>query len=315
MKLLASAHPAIARYLDAITPPCETPPPRDSLFLPSITEGIYDNLIGVRSSHLKSILRSDDHFIHKITAPYETTKSQNFGVLCHHSILYPDEKLPILEIPDDLNLNSKEGRETKTVAAEEGLIIVRKYDIERISAIKEVIHSDEELSKGITSGFKEASISVTVPVNTGDTTHYLRIKARFDCIVHGDFFIDLKFTADARPDAWVWRVKDFMYNLQASHYLNVWNHAVRDPNCQIPEPHRDSRNKFLFVAVEQDPPHGMNKFLLGEDLAMQGAYLWAQATEKLVELALRGETKGYSSGITILKAPSSIGSRFTEEVI
>jgi hypothetical protein len=315
MKLLASAHPAIAKFMDSVTPDCDSPPPRDSLFLPSITEGIYNELLGVRSSHLKSILRSDDHFIHQITTPHEATKSQNFGTLCHHAILYPEEKLPILEIPDDLNLNSKEGRETKAVAESEGLIVTRKYDVERISAIKEVIHSDPDLSQGITAGFKEASISVTVPINCGDSTHYLRIKSRFDCIVHGDFFIDLKFSGDARPDSWVWRVKDFMYHLQAQHYLTVWNHADRDKAGNLPDKLRGGRSKFLFVVVEQDPPHGMNKFLLGEDLMMQGAFLWAQATEKLVNLALRGETKGYDSGITILKAPSSVGSRYVEEVL
>lgn len=64
---------------------------------------------------------------------------------------------------------------------------------------------------------------------------------------------DLKTTTDASPDAVIRAVETYGYDVQAAHYLDVWETVTGE------------RRAFRFVFVEKDPPHEVAVVQLHDD--------------------------------------------------
>lgn len=81
---------------------------------------------------------------------------------------------------------------------------------------------------------------------------------------------DLKTTEDASPDACIRAVERYGYDVQAAHYLDVWEACTGE------------RRNFRFVFVEKAPPYGTTVVQLHDDPSDEADWM-ADARSKAAE--------------------------------
>ena len=85
-------------------------------------------------------------------------------------------------------------------------------------------------------------------------------------LINGDTIIDLKTTGEgnSNPDKFIKSVANYLYHLQAAHYLEVIG-----------------AKRFVFIAVEKVFPHAISITELDEDALAEGRWLRQEALKKI----------------------------------
>jgi len=120
----------------------------------------------------------------------------------------------------------------------------------------------------------------------------VKVKVRPDKLTNKGVVVDYKTTLDASPAGFAKSVVNFGYHRQAALYLDV----ARLAGIEV--------GKFLFICVEKSAPYLVAVYELEESAIELGRKLNNKALSDYSIALDRGEWKGYSDNIEILKLPA-----------
>lgn len=190
----------------------------------------------VSCTGLKQILRSPAHFQDYLRRPGDD--KPNLGTALHAAALEQEFFLDTYRVYE-------ERRGTKAydafVAENPGKIILNKTEWLKVYGMVRAMmeHEDFPLWQMLQTCQREMSIFWT------DEETGIQCRVRLDSFLPGQMIFDLKTTNDARPHAFLRQAIDMDYDLQAAMYTEA---VRRYTGKTLP---------FVFVAVEDDSPHGI----------------------------------------------------------
>ena len=273
-------------------------------FLEGVPEAKYKDILGVRSSWLKGLNRSPAHFLEDLRADLKgervTTPAMQFGTLVHDYLLLGPETLSsrYTPCPDEINLNSKEGRALKEKAEQNGLPLIRVEAFKRAAECAQTLLADPTFNQVFGKSLKEVCVTGFRHTPSG----CIKTKARIDLLTKGDFLADLKVVNNATPESFAYKILDFGYHTQAAHYLDTFNQA-QDLGGNLPEGFNQERSKFLITAVESEPPYAFRHYVLSPEYLELGRRTREDALNLLAHCICTREFAGYDPGYTILSPP------------
>jgi PDDEXK-like domain of unknown function (DUF3799) len=264
----------------------------------------YHQVDAVSQTLLKLLRKSPAHLRQHRLFPAPSSPSQRFGTLVHDALCVGAENLQISIRPVGIDRRSKEGKQWYAEAEEKGFPIYGTEEVEACKAICEKIHSDQEIARCL-EGDKEVSLfnRLLHPDSRGDIQEVF-CKARLDLIPKGDFLMDFKTCQDATPDKFAWSVWTYGYAVQAHHYLTLFNSLSEEP-----------RHKFMFVAVECEPPYEFRKYVLSDKYLDIGRREWGDLMSIYTQCIKTNEWPGYPRGIGVLDPPRFSQDRYLAEML
>lgn len=253
------------------------------------------------SSAAKEILKSPAHYKHIYIDGNRTEKKAfDVGTAVHAKVLgvgaqaiaYPEE---LLSASGSIIAKTKVWAEEQREA---GLIPVKRAELELIDAMSEAVLAHPDARPALeAAGWPEASVFATDP-ETG-----LPLRCRFDYLAEGHHVgIDLKTAGrGASLRQFTRAIEDFGYDVQHGHYVHTAQLA------ELPV------ETMAFIAIETDPPHGVNVIVLDQgwsEMAMQRA---RRARLRYAECLASGEWPAYLPGIKYASAPPWVINAFQDE--
>lgn len=136
-------------------------------------------------------------------------------------------------------------------------------------------------------GKAEHSIITTDP-ETGEL-----VKIRPDWWLPG-MFVDLKTTDDARPEAFARNSHKFGYDKQAAYYPDVMSWADVCGPIEV----------FVFIVVEDKPPHGVFVYYAGPRMIARGRHTYRENLNTLHQCRETDEWPGYPDTAIELELPA-----------
>lgn len=207
---------------------------------------VYHDSEGVSKSSLDLIHRSPAHYYHR--SPYVPSRAMEIGTAIHTAILEPDAyETDYVLLDVDARTASEYKQAVKAVGS--GRVLVKK-EWQHVEGVATAVAMDPHagpLFEG--EGHNELSVIV-------ENEHGITLRCRFDRLLkRGDRWlaVDLKKTRDARPDKFSRSVTDYRYHVQVAWYSRVAALAGID------------LAGFVFVAVEDAPPHGVRVYVIDDE--------------------------------------------------
>lgn len=207
-----------------------------SPIMEKLTYEEYNALNGLRCTELKRFAQSP--YKYKYGSQKKTTKSLDLGRAVHAAILEPeifeDEYILAPKISD------KRLKEYKELAKKhEDKIILTGSDADKVRGIQDSIAKIPHIQNLISiNGMREASVAVK------SKKYDVDLKARFDILGNDGTIIDLKTATNASLVDFSRAIVNYQYHLQAAFYSHVYHEAMNR-----------SMDKFIFIAVETEPPY------------------------------------------------------------
>jgi len=187
--------------------------------------------------------------------------------------------------PEDLDGRTKDGKAWLTENAAKEILSFQ--DGLKLQAMALALKRSKQAKELLTAG--EAEVSGCWP---DPKFPEITCKMRMDCINKSRrAIVDLKKVQDCRRferDAWL-----YGYDMEAAWYLYGATQIT-----QV------THNDFFFVAVEEQPPHGVMVYKASEELIGLGLERCASAMERIKECQDAAEWPGYTDEIKELYAPS-----------
>lgn len=244
-------------------------------------------------SILREFARSPLHARHALTSPRKDTKALIFGEAVHYAILEPEKFATRYAEPPAVDLRTNAGKAAYAAWQEEHPNAVPltadeyKRCLDASAAAREHAIAGPILRSPV-PGLREVSVVWNDP-ETG-----VLCKARPDLVTSYDGWTvvpDVKTTRDASPGAFSASIARYGYHVQAAHYLaGLDAHAPR-------------ARRWLWIAVESEPPHGVAVYECSEAARLQGGsergvYLRAYAKARETDV-----WRGYPDVIQELDLP------------
>ena len=258
-----------------------------------IDEQVYRSDPAIAASDLKY---ATDHGLEafniykygKNNPPRIATPAMKFGSMCHKYCLEPQLFQGSYALLDDKR--TKAGKATALALQEKGIETYTSAELETLMGIEQSLYKNAFCAEIFSnpSGKAEQSYWWTHS-GTG-----LPCKARCDYVVD-DMVIDLKTTAEggASPDKFTKTICNFLYHLQASHYLQG-----------------TGAKRFIFIAVEKVFPYSVGIYQLSPHFIEKGYELQEQTLQEILEATTSKHWCGYTtacpSGIQTLTPPKWI---------
>ena len=224
----------------------------------------------------------------KDNPPKTTTPAMKFGSMAHKFVLEHSDFKNCYGLLDDKR--SKVGKAKALVMQEKGIETYTSAELDTLIGIEQSLYKNDFAGSVLnnSSGKAEQSYWWTHS-ETG-----LPCKARCDYVVD-DMVIDLKTTAEggASPDKFNKTICNFMYHLQAAHYLQA-----------------TGAKRFIFIAVEKVWPYSVGIYQLSQNFIEKGYELQEQTLQEILEATKSKHWCGYTtacpSGIQTLTPPKWI---------
>ena len=212
----------------------------------------YHSGPGLSRSDLVRLLQSPAHF--KLGEEKEQTPAMVLGQAFHTYTLQSelfDKKFVIL--PEDYDGRTAKGKALKAEAGDKQTL---KYgEWQDIKGMAEAIRAHPEIARLLMTGLPEVSgywYDLAYPE--------ILLKCRADWLnTKENVLLDLKSTADARPEYWVYNSYKMGYHIQAAFYLAGLSAITKTP-------HRD----FYFAVVEKTKPYGVMLYKATEEFIQAG---------------------------------------------
>ncbi len=178
---------------------------------------------------------------------------------------------------------TKAGKEERAAAAEAGIELLSASDWRTAEAMCRRVKEHPEAARVLAAGEAEVS-HFDVDLWSG-----VGVKCRPDWTATDGTLVDLKSARDASPRGFARAAADLGYHLQAAHYLRML-----------------AAERFLFVAVEPEPPHLTAVYELDQDALRRGLQLVDRALDLSARLAdvPPDQWPGYPSTTTRLALPA-----------
>lgn len=225
----------------------------------------YHRAPGISASGLKAIQRSPAHYKWHRDHPTPPTPAMQLGTAFHSLVLEPDTFDDLYVVaPEDINRRTTIGKEQwaefETLAV--GKTVLKAEQLAHLTRMRDAVMShpfasillDVESGPAETSGFW-----------INEETKKL-CKFRPDKINEPHFsLIDLKTAVDASYSGFAKAVSNFGYMMQAAWYLE----GARQTGLHA--------HRFVFIAVEKEPPYGIGIYSLGKSEFQFGDISWQHA--------------------------------------
>lgn len=220
--------------------------------------GEYRNYLG--SSDLRRILRSPAHF--RLSTNF-TSSAQEYGTMVHAFALEPDVAASRFIAGPELDRRTKAGKEAyervELEAVSTGARVVRSSDYHSAAACAGAVRAAMDLAG---HGLHRCETEVSGFL---DGFHGVNVKIRPDAL-NEDYIFDLKTTQDCTT--FEKSIFSYGYDIQASFY------------CDVAEKLTGQKRKFLWVAVEKEPPYGVMLFEPSAEILERGQNLYRKAIEQ-----------------------------------
>lgn len=250
----------------------------------TISNADYHADPAVSASHLKEAMRSPYHYwaryLDPNRKPVEPTAAMRLGSLVHTAVLEPDELLQRYAVAGDRR--TKAGKEQAERMVAEGLEAVSESDMALALGMAASVRNHPAAAALLSQGKAEQSFWWN-DLSTGQ-----RCKCRPDWY-QGSTIVDLKTCQDASPSAFASSVAKFGYHIQAAHYLAGLHGAER----------------FLFIAVEKEPPYAVAVYELDQASMAVGRDLRNNALDVIATCKAADLWPGYGdTSVQTLSLPS-----------
>lgn len=269
--------------------------------VPTIAPGLYKGMSyddyaridAVRHTVLRHFNRTAAHAREFIEHPPQQTEAQALGHATHVAILEPDRfavEFGVMEYMGDRRSSKVRAEEEAFRAKHSSMTFMAPEEHALCLKLRDAVWAHptaSELLKG--KGFNEAS-AVWVDPETG-----LRCKERLDRLTTlgtASVVVDLKTTKNASRYSFSKAIHDLYYHQQAGMYLSGLEEVAPYPR------------KFMFIAVEKDPPHCVAVYELEDDAIEIGRDEFHKHLRMYAECVSTGVWPGYSAGADYVSIPS-----------
>lgn len=252
-----------------------------------------------------------------IDTPVEPTPGMILGTLAHAAALEPDKPLPgIVMVPKEYpeteavgkpwNNNAKFCRNWHIRKRNAGLIALKETEFQNLQgAIKALI--DHEDAGPILRAKGEAEVAL------GCLTTHGPVRQKYDWLTASPDIYDVKVTTDASERWWSKHAWEMGYHLQVGQGLWLHNEvrrmtAVNDEAggpATYEEIHdfMSLKTGFLFVVVENTPPHAVNVFRASPEFIRLGTEAFMRHLATFHECNTTGIWPAFTKGIKELEPP------------
>ena len=206
----------------------------------------YRELPGVNASSLKHMAVSPLHYQYNLRHDRPDTTAMAKGRAIHSASLEPDE-LPKRYVTWPDARRGKEWIAFKAAAESAGREILTTDEYDDVIACRDAVRSHPVAAQYLSAGRAEQTLEWT------DAETGLACKARLDWMTHGGTVVDLKTARDISTRAFERQTHDLLYYVQAAHYVAGAGAA-----------------RFVFIAVESNPPHDVRCGPLSDDALYAG---------------------------------------------
>lgn len=296
-------------------------PEKAGLF--SLPEAVYRPSPGVNQSTLKQVLRSPAHARSEMDNPKEPTPAMVIGTLAHLACLEPEQfedGQSHYVVPDFYETtgmkcpscgtvtDSKKCRGCKT-DREEVIIekpwtgnsetcrewlanhsdkpVITRKDVRNLAGMQVAMNSNPIARRVMNYGHPEVA-AFSYHTDTGTL-----FKAKIDKLFTDDdgrlWISDMKKVQDAR--AFERDAITFGYDLQAAFYTDI----LRNLGLVV--------EGFLFVVVEEEPPHGIICYQADMDFIARGRTRYLRALTAYIEADTSGKWPSYTEEVRSLNVP------------
>ena len=182
----------------------------------------------------------------------------------------------------------KEKAEAWQASLRPDTIVVTEQEAHRITGMLDAIAGHTRLRRLLEAGKREVCLYWEDPV------HKVDCKARFDFVADKTaVIVDVKTTLDASFEAFARSMVSYHYSLSAAHYLaGARATGVADAK------------RFVFVAVEKDPPFGIALYTLPAHEHARGAKWREYAIGQYARCLQDGAWPGYSREFQDIDPPA-----------
>ncbi len=279
----------------------------------------YHSSNGTSSSSLKTLLEwTPAHLDYGKTHPKESTENMDLGTLVHTLVLEPhmfDEEYivldPDIKKPTSAQLNAnKPAQKTLDQIADwdlfhgkvEGRKVIKQGTYDTAKAMAARVHDHPIAGILVKDLIVESSVyQWYTSMDREDQTEYKELlKVRPDgASKNMSILVDLKTTADASYSGFIKSIQNFYYHMSAAMYLELCN---KDEDLLNACKHF-AFTKFVFVCVENFPPHEVACYELSDEYRDLGKVLFRTAVSRLHE-GKKEEWAGYPEEVRVIEPPN-----------
>lgn len=247
----------------------------------------YREIPAINASGLKLIERSPAHYQAAIAAPDVPTPAQMLGTVTHLLLLQPEREKEVRVIPD-CDRRTKAGKEAWAAFQEEAAasakILVSSAIWEAAQRMRDAALAHPIVSALISDGAPEVTLLAEMDE--------VAVKGRLDWVPAAhDVIVDLKTAANADEEEFARAIGRYAYHLQAAFYTDLAE------ICGL------RKRVFIFVVVENEPPHGVCLYTLDEAALHAGRVRYQRALATYKECLATGQWPGYPQQIRTINLP------------
>lgn len=234
------------------------------------------------------------------------TPALDLGVLVHLAVMEPERFNAEIIVPPKLDMRFKKSKDIMAAfVSEHG---DKTYvDVDTFGKVTAMAHNVLEHP---TAGEFFAGRGVKeLCIFWNDEEHGVKCKARIDRLsTIGEWPIvgDLKGSRSAARRSFEKSINDYGYHVQAAHYL-AGLEAI------VPVPAGQPFRRFVFVVVENEPPHCVAVYEIDDAALAEGAIVRSRYIKKWRECRESGEWPGYPPGIEYVSLPAWAFKNYVDE--
>lgn len=279
----------LTRQLHALAVPHATMPKLGAH--DDISNADYHSGPGISKSGISAFLRSPAHYRTYKTDPSanKRTDAKDGGTAFHTMILEPElyaEKVAIKP-----NVGKRKNVDKEFWAEWERENHAKAW-------VTQAAHDNVERMADAVRAHSKAAVLCDPTLTRREWSYYWTdketrklCKARPDAINDGyGMCVDLKRARDARLSKFQRDVKEYQYHVQAAFYLDGLR-ACGEP-----------LTRFLFVAVEPEPPYAISCVELEPDMVEHGRLLYRRGLNRYAQCLNENDWPGYPEDIRTLQA-------------
>jgi hypothetical protein len=231
--------------------------------------------------------RSAAHARYDLLHPKPPTRAREVGSAMHVAQFEPKRFTEeYIAAPAGMDRRTKKGKADWAELEKTGRTILLADEYEHIAGLSFELWAHPVASELLGGeGVNEVSIVWDEHADAGP----VRCKARLDRLTYYDGWptvVDLKKTRDASPRSFIWDIGRYGYHVQAAMYLRALEIATKP-----------LERRFVILAVEDDPPHGVKVYELDESSLAEAQAQLFDCLEQWARCVKTGEWPGYTPEI------------------
>lgn len=274
-------------------------------FYQDMPNELYHGSQGTSSSQLKKLVtQTPAHLKASWSEPSKSTPAMAMGTAVHSLVLEPEKFGDDVIVSPVFNKRTKAGKSEFEAFEREaaGRTIITAEQYATAQTMAEKVRGHSLASNLLQDVIVESSVFQWYEsMDPDDQTQYRElIKVRPDAASRAyPVLVDLKTTDDASYSAFQRTILNFYYHLSAAMYLEVCNNNHKILNtCG-----HGAFTKFIFVVVENKPPHEVAVYELAPEFRDLGKTIFRRA---MLDLN-RGRSQdwpGYPMEIRVMDPPT-----------